>query len=372
MDKAQLFTIFTEKYRRLLYWLCRMPTKGIMQAGKPCNVEDPTLYITHGDVVHPCVRYIEEGYEGHQWWMVYTPLYAGKDYLENPRLYYADVNEEQEPIEWKYYCTIKDKPPFGYNSDPTMFFKDDRLYIFWRECKTPKTYELGCCHATMGCFVKDKTVNYFENPLMMENDASDDKEVCPTIMAKQNAYKAYAMHLATPIPEFIKLLPGKIGSMIYRHHLLAIAEGLGFYKSARSLGVAIWEGSSLNAPLNYSKTVEFKNVAKLYQPWHMDLFSDGNIVAHDTMYAVVQSSIKFADICLALSDDGEHFVFFRKPLLTSKNIGMSGLYKSTALVVKGKFYLFYTARDNEDCHLNRLFMTTTDWQDLLNLMTKYK
>ena len=49
-----------------------------------------------------------------------------------------------------------------------------------------------------------------------------------------------------------------------------------------------------------------------------------------------------------------------------------GLYKSTALVVKGKFYLFYTARDNEDCHLNRLFMTTTDWQDLLNLMTKYK
>ena len=65
-----------EGCRRFLLSCHGHPSKGIMDAGVPCNVEDPTGDITHGDVVHPCVKFIEEGFEGHQWWMVYTPFYA--------------------------------------------------------------------------------------------------------------------------------------------------------------------------------------------------------------------------------------------------------------------------------------------------------
>lgn len=370
MDKVQLFTYFAEKYRHFLYKLYNIPTKGIMSPGTPCYVEDPEIDITHGDVIHPCVRYIEEGFEGHKWWMVYTPLYAGKDSLENPRLCYADAEEENAPTEWTFYCMIKDKPEFGYNSDPTILFKDDNLYIFWRECKTPKTKELGCSHAVMGCYVKNKKVIYLEKPIMTEKDPTDDKEVCPTLFASDEKHIAYAMHLCTPMPKFIQHLPGKIGSFIYRHHLLAIAEGFGLYDSAKSRGIAIWESNSIEEPFYYSKTVQFGNVKKIYQPWHMDLFAESASSLGNKLYAIVQSSIKFADICLAWSDDREHFCFFKKPLLTSQNIKMSGLYKPTGLVVNGIFYLYYTARDSEDRHLNKLFVTSMKWNELLNIITK--
>ena len=168
MDKAHFFTIFTEKYRRIIYLLHGLPSTGIMSSGIPCRVEDPTIENTRGDVVHPCVRYIEECFEGHHWWLVFTPLYAGDDSLENPRLYYGDARNGQAPTEWNYYCTIKDCPEYGYNSDPTMLYKDGKLYIFWRECETPVTKELGCSHATMGCFVKNKIVTYLTIPLMTE------------------------------------------------------------------------------------------------------------------------------------------------------------------------------------------------------------
>lgn len=370
MDKVQLFTYFAEKYRHFLYKLYNIPTKGMMPSGTPCHVEDPETDITHGDVIHPCVRYIEEGFEGHKWWMVYTPLYAGKDSLENPRLCYADSEEANAPTDWTFYCIIKDQPEFGYNSDPTMFFKDDKIYIYWRECKTPKTKELGCSHAVMGCYVKDKKVFYIEKPIMTENCPTDDKEVCPTFFATDEKSIAYAMHLSTPMPKFIQHLPGKIGSFIYRHHLLAIAEGFGLYDSAKSQGIAIWEGNSLEETFHYSKTIQFKDVNKLYQPWHMDLFTEGTSSYKNIIYAIVQSSIKFADICLAWSDDHEHFCFFKKPLLTSQNIKKSGLYKPTGLVVNGIFYLYYTARDSEDRHLNKLFVTSMKWNELLNNVTK--
>lgn len=366
MNKLNLFMNFTERYRRILYLLHGKSTKGIMNAGDECQIDDPTYHSTHGDVVHPCVRYIEEGFEGHKWWLVYTPLYAGDDSLENPRLCYADAEDGEAPTDWKFYCIIKDRPESGYNSDPTMFFKDEKLYVFWRECDTPKTKELGCSHATMGCYVKNKTVTYLEKPLMTENNASDDKEVCPTIIANNNAFTAYAMHLSTPMPKFIKYLPSRIGSLIYRHHLLAIAEGLGLYDSAKNRGIAIWEGKAIEDTFQYMKTVKFKNVSSLYQPWHMDIFADEITGDQKHLYAIVQSRIKFADLCLAYSEDGEHFSFFKKPLITNRTIGMTGMYKPTSLVVHGKFYLFYTARDNEDHHLNRLFITSEDWTLLID------
>jgi hypothetical protein len=200
---------------------------------------------------------------------------------------------------------------------------------------------------------------------MTEGNPSDDKEVSPTIIFSKGAFRAYAMHLYTPNPKFVNYLPSKISSFIFRHHLLAIAEGFGFYDSAKSRGVAIWEELSLDKSFHYNKTVQFQNVSKLYQPWHMDIF-EGSMEGKEMLFAIIQSSIKFADICLAWSEDGEVFHFFNRPLLTSRDIKMSGIYKPTALIVGDVFYLYYTARDNTDRHLNRLFVTSMKWSDLLH------
>ena len=49
------------KYRQLIYFCHNQSSIGLMTKGTPCQVEDPEADITHGNVVHPCVRYIEKG-----------------------------------------------------------------------------------------------------------------------------------------------------------------------------------------------------------------------------------------------------------------------------------------------------------------------
>ncbi|MEI3920517.1 hypothetical protein V8G60_21010, partial [Bacteroides hominis (ex Liu et al. 2022)] len=83
-------------YRKLQYKLCRRLEYGTMPPGELCTHTPFEEEINHGDVVHPCVRYVPEGYLGHKWWMVYTPYYAANDKTENPILCYGD-NETNNP-----------------------------------------------------------------------------------------------------------------------------------------------------------------------------------------------------------------------------------------------------------------------------------
>ena len=358
----------TGKFREFLYFIHRHPSTGILPPGVPCQVEHPAIDITHGDIVHPCVRYIEEGFEGHRWWLVYTPFYAGNDNLENPVLCYADNNTNEAPTEWKYYCTIKEQPEYGYNSDPTLLFKNGRLYVFWREVKTPATQQFACDAATFGCSVCNKTVTPLPQPLLKNLDSwhnTVDHEISPTIIESKDTYLAYAMHL-TITPPFIYKLPSRIGSFIYRHHLFPLLDAFGIYHDTKSHGISIWKGTSLESPFQYIKTVKIKGTTSLYQPWHMDLLHGAK--GSEELYAIIQSSMRFADICLARSNDGEHFSLYRKPLITSKSIGREGIYKPCALIVGNKFHLYYTARDRQDHLLNRLFVTTIDWQELSGIL----
>lgn len=352
-----------ENYRRFLFACHGYTSNGVMPKGVPCNVEDPTIETTHGDVVHPCVRYIEEGFEGHQWWMVYTPYYAGNDKLENPRLCYADALQGEPPIEWKFYCSIANTPDTGYNSDPTLFFIDGKLYVFWRECLTLRAKELGCSMLTVGCRVHENQVTYMNEPILMESSTLTDKEVCPTFITNGEGYKAYSIHMGWN-PDFIYRIPPKIGSVFFKYRILNILDALGLCNLTKSFGVAVWSSSSLEHAFRYLRTVQFGNMSKLYQPWHMDLFKS-SLVEESTIYAVVQSRQRHARICLAKSLDGEQFCFFHKPLLTSKNIGMIGLYKPTALQVGSNLYLYYTVIDNKDDNLHRLFVSSINWKDLL-------
>lgn len=362
--KRQTLISLIEKYRRFIYFCHCLPSKGLMSKGVPCQVEDPEYSVNHGDVVHPCIRYIEEGFEGHKWWMVYTPFYGGNDHLENPRLCYADSDMGIPPTKWNHYCTIRGHQQFGYNSDPTMLFHQGNLYVFWRECHTPSTQKIRCNFATYGCVVRNRTVISLPEVLlpnvMGEVEKSHDREVSPTFMAVDNKLKAFAMHQKFD-PDFVFRIPVRWREFLYRHHLFYVSDALGIYNKIKNIGVAIWEGNSFNKQFQYFETVKFKGVSRLYQPWHMDMFQgDG-----ETLYAVVQTSQFYADICLACCEDGRHFYLFKKPLLTSRTIGMSGLYKPTALIVDGNIYLYYTALDNKDFKLNRLFVTSVSWETLL-------
>lgn len=352
------------KYKEFLFRIHGRPVKGILSIGVPCTVEDPTLDETHGDVVHPCIRYIPEGYEGHLWWMVYTPYYGKTDSMENPRLCYADSEESKIPTSWRFYCVIQDRPKEGYNTDPTLVFHCNMLYVFWRENETYHAKEYGYSRATFGCCVQQKEVTYFEIPTLVEKTIQIDHEICPTVLEKGEKLYAYSIHIRFN-PKWIFYFPQSLMRQLYRFRIIEFAYLFLGSNRMKTQGVAQWEGDSIDKPFKYVKTIPFKGVSRLYRPWHMDLFEAENEEGKTSLFAVVQTDEKFADICLAqLKDD--HFQFYPKPLVTNKSIGMIGIYKPTALVLNDTFYLYYTARDDKDPSLNRMFLTSMNWKELLD------
>ena len=347
--------------KKIKYKVFGRSSEGLMAPGDLCHVEDPTFEQTHGDVLHPCVRFVEDGFEGHTWWMLYTPCYDTPA-LENPVLCYADGPGNKPPKDWQYYCAIVGSPETGYNSDPTLSFCDGKCFVHWREYHTPRAHELGCCEATFGGVVENRTVRFHEVPQLMESAESQDREISPTFISLDGSSRAYAVHIRlrekakSPLPGIQRLF-GKIPAFLHRH---------GFFLRKRCRGVAIWNGPSLTGQFTYSKTISFKNVSWLYDPWHMDLFVAPDKAGTRSLYAIVLTKNYEGDICLAKGDDGERFRFFRKPLLTPQTVGSNGIYKPTAVVADGVFHLFYTVRSPTDRRLNRLYVTSERWSDLLD------
>lgn len=352
-----------EKSRSFIRHLKSLPHKGALSHGVACHVEDPTFEITHGDVIHPCVRYIEDGFEGYQWWMVYTPLYNWDSKHENPRLCYSDAPQGQAPTEWKYYCTVIECPlEGGYNSDPSLLVKDGKLYVFWRECHTSRVCKSGYKFATYGCVVQNKTVQYLETPFLYNSLRHEDCEMSPTFFERDEKLYAYCTHLRFDL-KAILYLPDKLQKLIRKWINFTTAYGI--YHCNLSRGMAIWEGDSFDTAFNYIKTVKFKGKGWHYHPWHMDFFfANHNTDKH--LYSIIQTNQKFADICLAWSDDGEEFQLFRFPLFTEHSI--KGLYKPTAQVVDGIFHMYYTAKDKLNPSVNQLYLVSENWECLLKRM----
>ena len=51
--------------------------------------------------------------------------------------------------------------------------------------------------------------------------------------------------------------------------------------------------------------------------------------------------------------------------MTNETCGKIGIYKPTAGVVDGLFYLYYTAQNLDNRSLNRMYLTTMDFKTLL-------
>ena len=338
------------KYRRVQYAICGRSRYGVMEPGILCTIEPFKSDENHGDIVHPCVRYIPEGYDGHCWWLVYTPYYGADASMENPILCYAESNDPVPPTEWKVYCEVKGKPKKGYNSDPVLLYTKGQLYVFWREYGTEAVEASGHQVATFGAKVKDGGIVDEFGPLVWSDDLDIDNEVSPTFIETGNSYFCLAMHLQFQSKR-IKGQKPIIRKLISR--FLAFTDLLGFWSQQKSYGIAKWVGDNIEKSFMYNKTVKFAKCNPLYRPWHMDFFEH-----KDRLYAIVQTNQCNADLCLAYSDDYEHFVFHNKPLITNATIGKLGIYKPNAGVVGDEFFLYYTAQDVDNRALNKLYVTT--------------
>lgn len=343
-------------YRRFQYAICGRSTYGVMQSGVLCHIAPFKFEINHGDVVHPCVRYIPEGYEGHCWWLVYTPYYGADPGMENPILCYAESKAPTPPTEWKVYCEVKGKPEKGYNSDPVLLFTKGQLYVFWREYQTPSILAYGHQVGTFGGIVKEGGIVNEFGPIVWSDDAEIDPEVSPTIIEKDGKYICYAMHLKFH-SNWLKRQKPFIKKSLTK--LITISDLLGFCGQQKSYGIARWESSKIDQPFRYIETTKFKNCNPLYRPWHMDFFEH-----QGKIFAILQTNQMNADLCLAYSDDYKRFTSYKKPLITNATIGKLGIYKPTGGSVGDMFYLYYTAQDKQNRDLNKIYKTEMVFEQL--------
>lgn len=347
-----------EIYRNLQFFLFGRSKKGVMAAGNPCSIEPFKCEENHGDIVHPCVRYIPEGFEGHKWWMVYTPYYSADASLENPILCYGDSDDNRPPQKWNIYCLVNEKPKDGYNSDPNLLFSNNQLYVFWRENIVTHRDNYPYLRATFCAKVGGGTIEKIGQPSLIAKEDHEDPECCPTFMPDyKGGFIAYAMHLQFYNPK-IRHMNSIWRSIVERS--IQVLDLAGIYSQQKSYGIAIWEGGSPFMSYQHKTTVRFTDKNKLWRPWHMDFFDYGG-----RRYAVVQTNQCNADIALAWSEDQEHFTFFPKPLITNYSIDKLGIYKPTALVKDGAFYLYYTAQDKDNRALNKLYLTKMDFNELI-------
>ena len=78
-----------------------------------------------------------------------------------------------------------------------------------------------------------------------------------------------------------------------------------------------------------------------------------------------------ADLCLAWSDDNGLLYFYNKPLITNSTIGKLGIYKPSAGVLpNGTFFLYYTAQDEVNRALNKLYVSQIPFEELINRVSK--
>ena len=343
---------FLSFYHKIQFYIFGRSENGLMAKGKLCVVVGQEENESYGDIVHPCVRYIPEGFRGHKWWMTYTPYYGANPQMENPRLCWGEENGNEAPVKWHVEEVVKDGYDKGYNSDPFLYFEDGKIFVYWRENDTERLFAMGLHRGTFCKVYSETGVEEFENPILAEDKAFEDRETCPSFIKVGEEYRAYAMHLVFKNEKFV-------GKPLFQK-LFMYTDLLGLYSQQKFKGIAQWTSTSLIATYQYKESVKIANCNKLYRPWHMDIFKYDN-----ALYAIVQTNQGGGDICLAKSTDGVHFRLFDKPLVTNKTCGGIEIYKPTAFVYNGKLYVYYTFQSPNRLKFNMMYVTGMSVEELL-------
>ena len=298
----------------------------------------PEIYFD--DLIHPCVRFIPEGLNGHQWWMIGTPYRGGDRFIENPILYYGDSRPGGlPPIEWKASAIVVNKPLLNgaYNSDPNLYFDGNKLWIFWRENMTESCIKLKMTRATFGVNTIDGKTFSDKKYYAGEPSSKEDNEMCPTVIE----------------------INGKIKLFGVKHQ---------FETPRVPLGLSIWEIEENNLENNvFIKTKDIQPIYKQgFDLWHTDFFMHNNAV-----YCVATPEIA-NEVLLGVSLDGENFTFWDKPLLSSKGTSREYFYKASAMVHNGVFYLWTpVAEQGITPRTSRIWMSEILFEDLMeNLNSK--
>lgn len=261
-------------------------------------------------------------------------------------------NETVAPSQWIMVEEIESGKTVGYNSDPTMIYDNKSLYVYWRENNTERVKSNGNIRATYCKVYTEDAVENVDDPILIEQSKYSDKEMCPTFFIDNGNFCCYGVDYRFAVERW--------KNKHFLNKILRVAGKLGIYSQSKSNGIALWQGKSFESPFNYIESIPIQNANRLHKPWHMDFFT-----FEEKMYAIILTNESLGDICLAESVDGRYFRMFKKPLLTNKTLKCIEVYKPTALVVDGIFYLYYTQRNSVNPSLNKLYLVSCPFSELI-------
>lgn len=323
-----------------------------MEFYKKCkaHIPDPRYM---DDILHPCVRYVEEGFCGYKWWMVQTPLYGGDDKMENPILFRAVESEDgRPPVDWEFVEVVRETPRSGYNSDPNLFFHEGLMYVLWREFRTPEIITKGF---NTGIFL----VSYDEamqksEPVLLFGECSKTEltDLSPILSFDNGEFRIRTIHFKQ-----------NIGLLWFFYKVIEIILKP-FGHTARwnhSVGMNILSSTEHDKGYNNGSSLKFNNIHKpMCKPWHFDVvrYRGRDIFM---IYDIVSDKIYLG----IESNKGE--ISISSASLLSNIQCFSGFYKPTGVVLGDHLYLYTTCHSNpEDLKRNEMWLSEIYLPDALN------
>jgi len=310
------------KYAHLVYYYVS-PIETYIDGDKELSVDTDTINAIdngYGDwLVHPCVRYFPEGFGGHKWWMAITPYPEGDSKYEQPILYYGEDSADCPPEKWSFFGIIQDVHASGYNADPSIFYDkvSNMMYIIWKECRTPNTISECNNNAIMY-----RTFNGYKlGDIKKLLDNCSDREIkltAPTLIQIQDSIYCFATDFEHERDPKAKLARGRCG-------------------------IAVWKNAitSLDS-INFTYTGRKEQIyPEWFDYWHTEFIYDET---ENLYYSTVTNENGF-DILFGISQDGFHYTYSDKPLISIRDKNHSrNLYKSSIVVIDDKVYVFYPKR----------------------------
>lgn len=160
------------------------------------NPQEPLAIVTYdgsNKPTHPSALYIPEGWNGHRYWLAYTPFPNNDNQYENPCLAYSDDGVSfssaglTNPVE--DYPT-ENGVKVGFNSDVEIVLVDGVLECWWRTCQQSGTrpgYEI--IYRKKGTPTEDGGIAWSEKEeLYAVENAGFAKCLSPAVLYRDGKY----------------------------------------------------------------------------------------------------------------------------------------------------------------------------------------
>lgn len=335
------------KYAHLAYFYI-FPIETYIDGDMELSVDTDTLNIIdngYGDwLVHPCVRYFPDGFGGHKWWMTVTPYPEGNSKYEQPILYYGDGETDCPPEKWSFFGIIQDMPESGYNADPNIYYDraSNLMYIIWKECRTPNTVSESNNNAIM---YRTFDGYKFSSIRKLFDNCSDSeiKLTAPSLIQVGDSIYCYATDFEHERDPKAKLVRGRCG-------------------------VAVWKNASTTLDsINFTyRGRKEQTYQDGFDYWHTEFIYDE---IENLYYSTVSNENGF-DILFGVSQDGLHYTYSEKPLISYRDKNHSrNLYKSSIVVIGDNLYVFYPKR-SKDSRTVHIYCSCLDKQILIKDIIK--